>query len=57
MHEFIDLIKNGESSNNYYMTVNNTKNSFSTLENLFEDVGDFGKNYQQKDTIQSGNFL
>ena len=39
------------------MTANNTKNSFSTLESLFEDVGDFGKGYRQKDTIQSGNFL
>ena len=57
MHEFADLIKSGESSNNYYMTANNTKNSFSTLESLFEDVGDFGKGYRQKDTIQSGNFL
>ncbi len=57
MHEFVALVKQGGSSNNFYMTANNTKNSFSTLERLFEDVGDFGEGYRQKETIQSGNFF
>lgn len=56
MREFITLIEQGES-NNHYMTANNTKNSFSSLEQLFKDVADFGEGYRQSDTIHSDNFF
>ncbi len=56
MREFIALVQQGES-NNHYMTANNTKNSFSSLEPLFQDVADFGEGYRQQDTLQSGNLF
>lgn len=57
MREFVDLVQEGGNSNNYYMTANNTKNSFPSLEPLFKDVADFGEGYRQQDTIQSGNLF
>lgn len=56
MGEFVDLVKQGQS-NNYYMTANNTKNSLSTLEPLFDDVADFGGGYRQEETLKSGNLF
>jgi aminoglycoside phosphotransferase len=57
MKDFIDLVQNGGETNNYYMTANNAKNSLSSIEQLFEDVADFGEGYRQQETLQSGDFL
>ncbi|MEX2964049.1 cupin-like domain-containing protein [Microbulbifer sp. TYP-18] len=57
MREFVDLIRREGETNNFYMTANNTKNSFTSLEPLFEDVADFGERYRQKESIQSANLF
>ncbi len=57
MNDFIKLVQTSGETNNYYMTANNTKNSLSGIEQLFDDVADFGEGYSQQETLQSGNFL
>lgn len=57
MRDFVDLVCNGSETNNYYMTANNTKNSFASIEPLFNDLGDFGDGYRDQDDIKSGIFF
>lgn len=57
MKKFAEMVLTTEETNNFYMTANNAKNSFSSIEKLFNDVSDFGEGYRQKDTIKSGNLL
>jgi hypothetical protein len=56
MKDFVALVTGG-SSNDHYMTANNTRNSLSGIEGLFEDVGDFAGGYREAATIRSGNFF
>ncbi|WP_053981904.1 cupin-like domain-containing protein [Marinagarivorans algicola] len=56
MKDYVSLVEQGQS-NDFYMTANNTKNSFSSISSLFDDVGDFGEGYRDPDTLQSGNFF
>lgn len=57
MKDFVNHVVNGGESNDYYMTANNTKNSLSGIEEIFQDVADFGEGYREKDSIHSENFF
>jgi Ser/Thr protein kinase RdoA (MazF antagonist) len=57
MKEFIGRFTDGGSSNDYYMTANNTRDSITGIERLFEDIGDFAAGYREAATIRSGNFF
>ncbi|WGO99110.1 cupin-like domain-containing protein [Saccharophagus degradans] len=57
MREFVGLVNSGGDSNNYYMTANNTKNSVSAIESLFDDLGDFGEGYRPLEDLKAGTFF
>ena len=57
MGEYISLIESVESSNDFYMTANNTRSSACNLEGLFEDVSNFGDGYRDPETVNSHNYF
>lgn len=57
MAEFVEKVLSVESSNDFYMTANNLRNSIASLAPLFNDVRDFGKGYRQAASIKTGNFF
>jgi hypothetical protein len=57
MKDFIGLVTRDGSSNDYYMTANNTRNSQAGIDGLFDDVDDFAVGYREAATIKSGNFF
>jgi aminoglycoside phosphotransferase/SAM-dependent methyltransferase len=57
MRDFVDMVRNGGDSNNYYMTANNTKNSLNSIESLFDYLGDFGEGYRKQDDLKAGTFF
>jgi SAM-dependent methyltransferase len=57
MRDFIGFVTRDGSSNDCYMTANNTRNSQAGLEGLFDDVADFAVGYREAATIKSGNFF
>lgn len=57
MADFIDLVMNNGETNNYYMTANNTKNSMSSIAELFDDIADFGEGYRDLSTGKSGAYF
>lgn len=57
MKEFVNKVNSVESSNDFYMTANNTKSSFEGVAKLYEDIGEFAKGYVQVDRINTQSFL
>jgi len=57
MREFVSMVTNGDESNNYYMTANNTKNSLNSIAPLFDDLGDFGEGYRKAEALNEGTFF
>lgn len=57
MSAFCDLVEGCDSSNDFYLTANNTGASLSGLDGLFDDVGDFGVGYRDLKNIKSSSFL
>ncbi len=57
MSEFVKMITDIETSNDFYMTANNGANNLEGLSTLFDDVDDFGNGYRELDTIKSRNLL
>lgn len=57
MKDFIEEILSVDSSNNLYMTANNTKRSFDGIGKLFNDVGVFGQDYTNPERIHEQSYL
>ena len=57
MKDFIEEILSVGSSNNLYMTANNTKRSFDGIGKLFNDIGVFGRDYTNSERIHEQSYL
>ncbi len=63
MKAYAEMVLQGGTSNNYYMTARNTRGSWSGIECLFDDVDDFGsitnggKGYRNSENIKEANLL
>lgn len=57
MRDYIEMIRSGGETNDYYMTANNTKNSLAHIAALFDDLGNFGDGYRKLDDSNAGTFF
>lgn len=57
IREFVQRVRSANSSNDFYMTANNTKASMPALTAMFDDLGDFSSGYRTVDPEGSGCFL
>lgn len=58
MSEFVDMMNTHESSNNFYITANNTAQNVEIIRDAFQDLGDFGEGYRElSDDPAKGTFF
>lgn len=57
MREYAAMVQNAGTSNDFYMTANNTSSSHALIKSLYEDLGVFGDQYTNAADIGNLSFL